>query len=232
MGNTRRMLVVGHRGASRAAPENTPTAFELAAAMGADAVELDVRLAADGRLVVKHDPLMPGESHGDIADLDDVLSACGEMLVNVEIKNSPDEFGYDATHAVVRPTIEAIRRHGADERFIVSSFDWDTLQAVKSAAPTVPTGFLVADTVTATIVERTAAAGHDALHPWDPTVDADVVARCHAAGLALTTWTCNDPARIAELAEIGVDGVCTDVPDVALTALGRRLAPSRPRWGR
>ena len=47
-------LVIGHRGASAEAPENTIAAFELALAQGADGVELDVQLAADGALVVIH----------------------------------------------------------------------------------------------------------------------------------------------------------------------------------
>jgi glycerophosphoryl diester phosphodiesterase len=60
-------------------------------------------------------------------------------------------------------------------------------------------------------------------------VTAEFVDRCHAAGLAVNTWTCNDPARLVELAAIGVDGVCTDVPDIALGALGREPALT-PRW--
>ena len=47
-------LVIAHRGASRDAPANTPAAFEAAIAVGADAVELDVRRTADGVLVVHH----------------------------------------------------------------------------------------------------------------------------------------------------------------------------------
>ena len=57
----RRPLVLAHRGASRAAAENTPEAFRLALALGADGVELDVRRAADGALVVHHDPVLNGE---------------------------------------------------------------------------------------------------------------------------------------------------------------------------
>jgi glycerophosphoryl diester phosphodiesterase len=56
------------------------------------------------------------------------------------------------------------------------------------------------------------------------------VARCHRSGLSVNTWTCNDPVRLVELAELGVDGVCTDVPDVALTALGRTEASADPMW--
>ncbi len=51
--------------------------------------------------------------------------------------------------------------------------------------------------------------------------------------MAITTWTCNDPARLSQLAALDVDGVCTDVPDVALTALGRDTGSAllSPGWG-
>ena len=53
---------------------------------------------------------------------------------------------------------------------------------------------------------------------------------CHRGGLAVNTWTCNDPVRLVELAGLGVDGVCTDVPDVALSALGRERRADEPTW--
>jgi glycerophosphoryl diester phosphodiesterase len=48
-----------------------------------------------------------------------------------------------------------------------------------------------------------------------------MIDRCHAAGIAVNTWTCDDPERMAELIEWGIDGICTNVPDVALSVLGR-----------
>ncbi len=226
-----RMLVIGHRGASVAAVENTVQAFVLADAMGADGVELDVRLAPDGRLIVKHDPLPtePGSLDGH-PELSEVLAACGDMLVNVEIKNSANEPGHDPTAAVVEPTIAEMRLHGSIDRWIISSFDWDTIERCRAAAPDIATAYLVMD-ATAEVVEQTAAAGHVAVHPRANSITADTVARCHDAGLAINTWTCNDPDRLRELADWGVDGVCTDVPDVALTALGRRISPAAARWG-
>lgn len=226
------MLVIGHRGASRAAKENTVDAFRLAAAMGADGVELDVRRAADGRLLVKHDPLPEGLDDLDaLPTFAEILDACGDMLVNVEIKNSSDEPGYDPTGGVVAPTIAAMRTHGTVDRWIISSFDWDTIEQCRSAAPDIRTAYLVME-AGADVIEQTAAAGHSAIHPWEPSIDSDMVERCHSAGLALNTWTCNDPDRLRELADLGVDGVCTDIPDVALTALGRRTGPATARWGR
>lgn len=224
------MLIIGHRGASGAATENSVQAFVLADAMGADGVELDVRLAPDGRLIVKHDPLPDvGESFDGLAEFSEILVACGDMLVNVEIKNSAGERGYDPTAAVVEPTIEEMRRHGAVDRWIVSSFDWDTIQRCREVAPDIMTAYLVR-AAPPEVIEKTAAAGHMALHPWEPVVDAQLVIDCHAAGLAVNTYTCNDPDRLRNLADIGVDGVCTDVPDAALTAIGRRIGAPTPRW--
>jgi glycerophosphoryl diester phosphodiesterase len=225
------MLVIGHRGASVAAPENTVQAFVLADAMGADGVELDVRLAPDGRLIVKHDPLPAEQAALDgYAELSEVLAACGDMLVNVEIKNSADEPRHDPSAAVVEPTIAEMRLHGSIDRWIISSFDWNTINRCRAVAPDIATAYLVME-ATADVVERTAAASHSAVHPWAQSITVDTVAACHDAGLAINTWTCNDPDRLRELAKWGVDGACTDVPDIALTALGRRISPAVARWG-
>jgi glycerophosphoryl diester phosphodiesterase len=230
------MLVIAHRGASAAAPENTAAAFELADRMGADGVELDVRRAPDGRLLVAHDPLPNDLAEIDAmapATLDEALDACGDrMLVNVEIKNWPADPDYDPAMAIVEPVIDALRRRGsaARHRWLISSFSWETLDACRALATDIPTACLTMGEPSSDTISRLAAAGHAALHPWEPHVDEVMVAACHDAGMVLTTWTCNDPVRMTHLASIGVDGVCTDVPDVALTALGRTVADTAPRW--
>jgi glycerophosphoryl diester phosphodiesterase len=231
-GNTGVMLVIGHRGASVAAAENTVQAFVLADAMGADGVELDVRLAPDGRLIVKHDPLPADPALlGAYPQLDQVLAACRNMLVNVEIKNSLGDPDHDATLAVVEPTIAEMRLHGALDRWIISSFHWDTIERCRAVAPDIATAYLVME-ATNEVIEQIGGGGHTAIHPRAPTITAATVERCHGAGLAINAWTCSDPDRMRELAAFGIDGVCTAVPDVALGALGRRIGPSTTGWGR
>ena len=141
------MLVLAHRGASRDAPENTPAAFRLAELQGADGVELDVRLHRSGSLLVRHDPF-PLTDDADAAApaaLDDVLDACGErMLVNVEIKNLASDGGFDPTMTIVERTIDRLRRRGEgwNDRWLISSFSWATIQACRRLAPEIPTALL------------------------------------------------------------------------------------------
>ena len=217
------MLVIAHRGASADAPQNTPSAFALAESQGADGVELDVRHASDGTLVVVHDPLPPTvdrDATGQV-DLRTALAAMSaRMLVNVEIKNLASDGGSDPTMAVVEEVIGELSSAGETSRWLVSSFSPATIDACRTAAPDISVALLAAR-IDDERLARAAACGYSAVHPHESTVDGALVDRCHAAGLAVNTWTVNDPERIVELARLGVDGVVTDMPALAVAALER-----------
>jgi glycerophosphoryl diester phosphodiesterase len=68
------------------------------------------------------------------------------------------------------------------------------------------------------VIERASSTGHAAIHPWVDRLAHDVVRAAHGRGLAVNTWTCDDPDRLRELIAWGVDGICTNVPDVAIAA--------------
>ncbi|MEL6891459.1 MAG: glycerophosphodiester phosphodiesterase [Actinomycetota bacterium] len=235
------MLVIAHRGASAVSPENTPEAFETADRLGADGVELDVRLAPDGRggsrLVVHHD-VLPGAQAAldDLPSFDEVLDACGDrMLVNVEIKNHADEGGFDPTMAMVPPTLAAMRARGRSwvDRFLISSFTSETVDHCRRVAPEFATALLtMAMPSLDELIASAASAGHRAIHPWHPMATAEFVDGAHAAGLTVNVWTANEPPDLLRLDEVGVDGACTDVPDVALGVLGRGDDPVElsPSW--
>ena len=223
--------IVGHRGASRDFPENTLDAFRAASAQFADGVELDVRSTADGVLAVCHDPrLSDGRVIADIdgaslpasvPSLVDALRASAPMLVNVEIKHGDDEPGYSADRRLADAVMAAIAAMVDAPPILVSSFDLVTIDRVRQIDPEMPTGYLVVsstepDDAVAACVRR----GHGAIHPNDWFVDASMIERAHAAGLAVNVWTVDDPDRIRALAEWGVDAIITNTPALARAALG------------
>ena len=200
--------------------------------MGADAVELDVRRTCDGELVVHHDPkLADGRAIVDVrrADLPDhipglseALDACGSMWVNVEIKNDPSEADFDPTDDVAEHVARALRARATPARFLVSSFRRETIDSFRSVAPDIATAFLTADPHLAdgtAVLDSLHAAGHAAIHPWYGLATAELVAGAHQRGIAVNVWTCDAPDDMRALIAVGVDGICTNVPDVALVVV-------------
>ena len=218
-------LIIAHRGASKAAPENSIQAFARAAELGADGVELDVRRSADDRLVVHHDARLSdgrvirdtraADLPGHVPLLDAALDAALGMFVNIEIKNDPDDPDFDPSEWVAYRTCAGLARRGGGPRWLISSFRLATVATCRAALPSVRTAWLV-ETLDAGVIARTAAGGHAAVHPAVGSVDEPRVRLAHAAGLAVNTWTCDDPDRMRELIAWGVDGICTNVPDVGV----------------
>ena len=213
--------VFAHRGCTQGFTENTVDAFVEARRLGADGVELDVRLTADGALAVHHDAEIPGV--GVIADLGaadlpahvpllaDVLAACEGMVVNVEIKNAPQDPGWDAGEAVAALTAAAIEEAGWTARVLVSSFQPATLRAVQAADGRLALGALwgfAADPGPA--LTAAVEAGIGAVHPFVMSVTPELVRDAHAQGIAVNVWTVNAADDLRAMVEAGVDTVITD----------------------
>lgn len=222
------MEVIAHRGASRLERENTLRAFERAVEVGAHGIELDVRRGPAGELVVHHDAWLAdgraivetpsSELPPHVPTLEQALRACAGAWVNVEVKNDRREPDFDPDRGLATAVVDVLRAVGPDDRWsedrwLVSSFDLASIDRIAEIAPGVPTAWLVTE-IPDDVVERLA--GHTALHPRVDQLERHHVELLHEAGFRVNTWTCNDPARIVELDRWGVDGVCTDVPDVAL----------------
>ena len=232
--------MIGHRGtgsnqADNPFPENTIASFAQAVSEGATMVELDVQLTSDGALVVMHDDTVDRTTGGTgcVADLslDDIraLSADGEPVptleevfaavavgVNVEIKVS-DEAGCPATD---RPALAAeltrILEGETDRTVVVSSFDLEQLQAVRTAGASAPLAYLFVglDGFAVALAE-----GMDA-HPLALSVRAPEVTAHHEAGLAVRPYTVNDAPTMERLLGLGVDGIVTDAPDLLVATKG------------
>jgi glycerophosphoryl diester phosphodiesterase len=234
------MRVWAHRGDSAHVTENTIAAFAAARATGADGVELDVRLDGSGEAVVFHDDdlerlcgrpgrlekLPAGEraalrvlgGHA-IPTLAASIEECGALELDVEMK-SP---GAGRAGRLAAKVAEVIRRSGAAERIIVSSFDPLALLQFRRHAPEIALAYLfhAEQALPLRLGLPAPIAGVAAVHPDERLVTAAAVERWHARGYAVNTWTVDDPGRLRELAMIGVDGVCTNDPSGALRALGR-----------
>ena len=230
-GSGARTVVLAHRGGTGPWRENTVEAFRGALAVGADGVELDVRRTQDGALVVHHDAAVEGS--GPVHDrrrdelpawlptLGDALAACDGAVVNVEIKNFPTDAAFDQGHRVSAAVAGLLGAGAAGPgpwpaAVVVSSFWPDTLAALRDAAQrrdlAVPAlGLLVHPSLEpGPALDSAVAIGCAALHPHHRHVDPDLVSAAHGRGLAVVTWTVNDPADLDAVVDAGVDAVITD----------------------
>jgi glycerophosphoryl diester phosphodiesterase len=197
-------LVIAHRGASFDLPENTIPAFERAIELGADYVELDVHADASGRLVVTHDP--PRRSGAPT--LEEVLDVTrGRIGVMVELK-TPARY---RRHDVVRRTLALL-----DDDAAVLCFQRAPLEEVRRLRPGLRTVQHVGFGVSIRMAVGAWAAGFR-----DSRTTARGLATARRLGLETTVYTVNDPARMRELASLGVTGIFTDRPGLALQTLGR-----------
>jgi glycerophosphoryl diester phosphodiesterase len=241
-------LVVAHRGASAREAENTLEAFEAAITAGAGAIELDVRLTADGVPVVLHDADLDRttDATGPVAarslaelrsvriatrdgrttpvpTFREVLDALsGRVPIDVELKNVPGEPDFEPGAArLVDATLRALA--DADGDVLVSSFDPVALDAVRRREPDLPTGLLLTPDVDAL---AGVAFARDRGHPWVlPSVaavrraGAELVAAARAASLRVGTWIADEPSEVVALFRSGVDAVATNDPEPVAAAV-------------
>jgi len=242
-----RPLVLGHRGASAEAPENTLAAFRLAAAQGADGVELDVWRCGSGEVVVIHDEdtartcgerlPVPETPLARLRALDagawkgarfagervpllaEALEALPGAIVNVELKAR--RRGGDA--GLARAVAAVIAQARAEARVLVSSFDFSLVAAFREAAPRVATGLLFEPAWhrALRVPLATWRLRPSALHPDRALCTPARLAAWVAAGRAVNAWTVDDPAEVARLAGAGVAALICNAPGAAREVVRR-----------
>ena len=196
------MIVIAHRGASGDLPENTLPAFERAIEVGADFVELDVHADAGGRLVVTHDPPRAGA----YPTLEEVVDLCrGRIGLMVELK-TPARY---RRHDVVRRALALL-----DDDAFVLCFQRPPLEEVRRLRPGLRTIQHVGFGVSIRAAARAWGVGFRAER-----ATRRGIAAAQRLGLATTVYTVNEPARMLELRELGVTGIFTDRPELALRTL-------------
>ena len=223
-----RPAIVGHRGASAHAPENTLLAFRRAIEDGAQLLECDVHLSADGQVVVMHDetidrtaaadsPLRTG-AIGDLtrAELDTVLLDQGERVPSLaellEMTTVPVfiEVKVAAAAKAVADQLRELPAGSPAAASTVISFHADALAEIRRTTDT-PVSYLVTqvgEQELATARELGAAG----IGPSIKGLSLRAAEAVHAAGLAVNPWTVNTPEQLAVALACGVDPVTTDDP--------------------
>ncbi|MEM1384823.1 MAG: glycerophosphodiester phosphodiesterase family protein [Pseudomonadota bacterium] len=241
--------IIAHRGASRAAPENTLSAFREAARQGARWVELDVSLLGDGTAVIHHDATwdrctngsgaLADAGAGDLAALDAGswfgMAYAGEpvptlkqtldlleglgLFANLEMK--PHGAADRRLASGVAAALTA--RPWAAERILVSSFDHGELAALRSHLPDQPIALLSKTAEAWVDTARTLRAA--ALHVHIAALNGDLLEEAALHGINLSTYTVNDPALVRPYRDRGLGGVITDDPSLFLDD------PAWAAWG-
>ncbi|WP_420642368.1 glycerophosphodiester phosphodiesterase [Candidatus Leptofilum sp.] len=229
-----RPFIIGHRGASAEAPENTLAAFTLAQAQGADGIELDVQLSADGWPVVIHDSKLDRTTNGQgtvqqfpvaelqeldagqgqsIPTLDEVFETLGpNFLYNVELKTAALR-DTDLAAAVA----DRIEAHNVVRQTIVSSFN---PLAVRRARRHLTKSTWVAHlSYKSGFKLKHSLIPVQAVHPYRKMVDANYMVWASKHGWRVNVWTVDDPTEARRLAELGVHGIITNKPELIREAL-------------
>jgi glycerophosphoryl diester phosphodiesterase len=232
--------IVAHRGGGKVAPENTLDGIDTGARLGLKMIEFDAKLSADNVVFLLHDDLVDRTSSGrgpakalryeEIAQLDagswfdprfagarmptlvQVAERCFShgLAANIEIK--PCE-GRDVETGLLVAREAARLWTDAEAAPLLSSFSYAALEAAADAAPDLPRGMLY-EIIPADWRAQTAALACVSLHADHKTLDERLVGEIKDSGLRILAYTVNDPARARELAQWGVDAICTDRIDV------------------
>jgi glycerophosphoryl diester phosphodiesterase len=224
-----KMLKIGHRGAKGHAPENTLISFQKAIELGVDGIELDVHLTSDLQLICIHDDTLDRTTSGtglvnsftlselkavrienlyEIPTLEEVLDLIDKKIfINIELKGKN-----------TAKQVAAIIEHFIKEKnwnynhFIVSSFDWNALQEVRSLNPKIAIGVLTQTDLGLAIAFADFIKAKS-IHPYFHLLNEDNSSVIKEKGFQVFPWTVNEQEDIYKIKSLQVDGIISDFPD-------------------
>ena len=239
-------IIFAHRGASAHAPENTLASFELALTQGADGIELDVKLSADGHVIVIHDATVDRTTgaHGRVKDLsmaelralnagsffssnfstekipmlEEVFEAFGKRIfINIELTN----YNTPRDH-LVESVCMLVKKFNLQKHVMFSSFYASNLSKAHSYLPEVPCGLLAFGGLLGAWARSFGFAfgKYAALHPYLNDVTPQQVQRAHRLKRRVHVWTVNVEEDMRRLFGWGVDAIFTDDPQLAIRVRG------------
>jgi len=231
-------LVIAHRGNSSVAPENTLAAFEAAWRGGADVIELDIQLSADGQAVVIHNDTLdettdttgPVSTHtaAELAQVDagswfssayagQRVPLLGEVLTWLSQRDGLAmllEFKGEWDPAPVSTVVEQIEAAGVAARTVVQSFAVTTVQALVDVAPHLRRGLLIEHMAEDTF-SLCARMQVSQCNPSGRILleQPETLGLIRERGMQSMVWTANEPQHWQGLLQLGADGIITDRPD-------------------
>ncbi|MDI9624673.1 MAG: glycerophosphodiester phosphodiesterase family protein [Methanothermobacter sp.] len=210
---------IAHRGASYFEPENTLRAVRRAVEMGADRIEVDVRLSQDNELIVIHDPTVDRTTNGTgrvdnmtFQELRSLNAGKGEHIPTLQeiIESVRDvklviEMKIPGIEEMVLKTIHKNRL----ENVLITSFYHRSLQKVKILNDNIKTGVIFScQPLRPEILALDA--DSDAIFPKGKFVDPEMIKRVHEHDILIYPWTIDNPKKAEKLIRMGVDGIVTN----------------------
>ena len=236
-----RVKVWAHRGANEYAPENTIEAFEMAARLGADGVELDVHQSKDGEIVVIHDERLErtssgsgfvkdytleqlrgfdyakgtpfeGKAHYTIPTLREVFELLEPTDLTINIELKTNIFPY---RGIERGVMEMAKEYGMKDRIWYSSFNRFSLAKIHLLDPAAKVGILHSE-VASGLAVFARNLGARALHPsYYNLLSPLFMEECRNNNVLVNIWTIDTPEQMRVCYEAGVNAIITNYPDRA-----------------
>ncbi|HEU4767757.1 MAG TPA: glycerophosphodiester phosphodiesterase [Pyrinomonadaceae bacterium] len=219
-----RPLIIGHRGASAVAPENTIAAFQAAIDAGADGIEFDVRLSRDGVPVVIHDDTLY-RTHGmrlrvdemTLKDLNNIdvpsveqlfeLFESNKLILYLEMKDIQIE--------LAEACCRLVEEYHLKDRVVFECFEHSALGVVKQINRDLKTAALF-QPPSSFILKRAQAAGASEIALHHRLTNKRLVEKAKLANLKVVTWTVDDPAWVSRARAHGIDALITNNPSALI----------------
>ncbi len=268
----KKIEVHGHRGFRGLFPENTLTAFQQAAKLGVDYLELDVIITKDSQVVVSHEPWFnpntcsspegkiitkrtkknlhkltyseikkygcgkrgnkkfPQQAKSDeykplLSEVIEAMEAFAKennlppIKYNIEIKNN--KFGDGKYHFETKTTValiyNVIKKYNINERIIIQSFDSRCLREIHKIDTQLRIGLLVANFTSVKLNIGKLGFSPYSYNPAVKICKAKTIEQAHKLGCKVIVWTVNSEKEMQKLIDLGVDGIITDYPNIALS---------------
>jgi glycerophosphoryl diester phosphodiesterase len=228
--------IIAHRGYSARAPENTLVAVETAIAAGADAVEFDLHVTADGTPVLFHDETLGRTTDGEGALRDRTLAelrrldagswfapafageaiptfaeALGRLRERIG-RVYPEVKGYRGPEDL-SDMVDLVLEHGLVDRTVFISMDWSALERIRARRSDLGVGYIVEKASRARDALARAAGDAHALVDFKGALlleDPSLAEEAGRRGVELAVWTVDDPADAARLLALGVPRITTN----------------------